>query len=111
MYLAKASEIVRREMFTEHPAFSGHFNRDYIVDYVPRCLVELVSMIEHGPGIKSQIENGLTKSDFAIAQLLYFNTHKKRNKTSKENLRQVIVTHRLLYMLVFFCMQRLESDN
>lgn len=29
MYLAKASDIVRREMFTEHPAFSGHFNRLY----------------------------------------------------------------------------------
>lgn len=83
MYLAKASDIVRREMFTEHPAFSGHFNRDYIVDSVPRCLVELVS-IEHGPDIKSQIENGLTKSDFAIAQLLYFNSHRKETKTPKK---------------------------
>lgn len=84
MYLAKASDIVRREMFTEHPAFSGHFNRDYIVDFVPRCLVELVSMIEHGPDIKSQIENGLTKSDFAIAQLLCFNSHRKETKTPKK---------------------------
>lgn len=84
MYLAKASDIVRREMFTEHPAFSGHFNRDYIVDSVPRCLVELVSMIEHGPDIKSQKENGLTKSDFAIAQLLYFNSHRKETKTPKK---------------------------
>lgn len=84
MYLAKASDIVRREMFTEHPAFSGHFNRDYIVDSVPRCLVELVSMIEHGPDIKSQIENGLTKSDFAIAQLLYFNSHRRETKTPKK---------------------------
>lgn len=84
MYLAKASDIVRREMFTEHPAFSGHFNRDYIVDSVPRCLVELVSMIEHEPDIKSQIENGLTKSDFAIAQLLYFNSHRKETKTPKK---------------------------
>lgn len=78
MYLAKA------EMFTEHPAFSGHFNRDYIGDSVPRCLVELVSMIEHGPDIKSQVENGLTKSDFAIAQLLYFNSHRKETKTPKK---------------------------
>jgi hypothetical protein len=46
---------------------SGH------VDSVPRCLVELVLMIEHGPDIKSQIENGLAKSHFPIAQLLYFN--------------------------------------
>jgi hypothetical protein len=70
MYLAKASEIVHREIFAEQNKFSGHFDRDYVVDSIPRCLVELVSMIEHGPDIKSQIENGLAKSDFAIAQLL-----------------------------------------
>jgi hypothetical protein len=65
--------------------FCGHIDRDYVVDSVPHCLVELVSMIEHGPDIKSQIENGLAKSDFALAQLLYFNSHKKGTKnTSSE---------------------------
>ena len=53
------------EIFAEQNKFSGH------VDSVPRCLVELVLMIEHRPDIKSQIENCLAKSDFAIAQLLY----------------------------------------
>jgi hypothetical protein len=71
MYLAKASEIVRREIFAEQNKCSGHFDRDSVVDSVPRCLVELVLMIEHRPDIKSQIENCLAKSDFAIAQLLY----------------------------------------
>ena len=47
MYLAKSSEIVRREIFTEQNKFSGH------VDSVPRCLVELVLMIEHGPDINT----------------------------------------------------------
>jgi hypothetical protein len=51
MHLAKASEIVRREIFAEQNKFSGHFDRDSVVDSVPRCLVELVSMIEHGPDI------------------------------------------------------------
>jgi hypothetical protein len=51
MYLAKASEIVRREIFAEQNKFSGHFDRDSVVDSVPRCLVELVLMIEHGPDI------------------------------------------------------------
>jgi hypothetical protein len=37
MYLAKASEIVRREIFAEQNKFSGHFDRDS----VPHCLVEL----------------------------------------------------------------------
>jgi hypothetical protein len=87
MYLAKASEIVRREIFAEQNKFSGHFDRDSVVDSVPRCLVELVLMIEHGPDIKSQIENGLGKSDFAIAQLLYFNNHKKGTKNTSEHSR------------------------
>jgi hypothetical protein len=81
MYLAKAREIVRREIFVEQNKFSGH------VDSVPRCLVELVLMIEHGPDIKSKIENGLAKSDFAIAQLLYFNNHKKGTKNTSEHSR------------------------
>ena len=58
MYLAKAREIVHRVIFVEQNKLSGHFDRDSVVDSVPRCLVELVSMIEHGPDIKSQIENG-----------------------------------------------------
>jgi hypothetical protein len=99
MHLAKASEIVRREIFAEQNKFAGHFDRDSVVDYVPRCLVELVIMIEHGPDIKSQIENGLAKSDFAIAQLLYFNNHKKGQKT-QVNTRDIQVTanHLLLFM-------------
>ena len=87
MHLAKASEIVRREIFAEQNKFCGHFDRDSVVDSVPLCLVELVSMIEHGPDIKSQIENGLAKSDFAIAQLLYFNSHKKGTKNTSEHSR------------------------
>ena len=83
MYLAKASEIVRRDMFAEQKKFSGYFDRDS----VPRSLVELVSMIEHGPDIKSQIENGLAKPDFAIAQLLYFNSHKKATNIISEHKR------------------------
>ena len=72
---------------------------DSVVDSVPYCLVELVLMIEHGPDIKSQIENGLAKSDFAIAQLLYFNNHKKGPKT-QVNTRDIQVTanHLLLFM-------------
>jgi hypothetical protein len=37
MYLDKASEIVRREIFAEQNKFSGHFDRDSVVDSVPRC--------------------------------------------------------------------------
>ena len=52
-----------------------------------RCLLQLVSKIEHGPDINSQIENGLIKSDFALAQLLYFNCHGKGIKATNEQSR------------------------
>jgi hypothetical protein len=69
MHLAKASEIVHRAIFVEQNKLSGHFDRDSVVDYVPRCLVKLVSMIEHGPDIESQIENGNAMLKQGIYQL------------------------------------------
>ena len=39
-------------------------------------------MIEHGPDIESQLENGIAKSDEAIAQLLRHNCHRKAPKES-----------------------------
>jgi hypothetical protein len=39
MHLAKASEFVHRVIFVEQNKLSGHFDRDSVVDYVPRCLV------------------------------------------------------------------------
>jgi hypothetical protein len=41
MYLAKASEIVRREIFAEQNKFTGHFDRDSVVDSVPRCFCKM----------------------------------------------------------------------
>jgi hypothetical protein len=79
--------LVLCEMVLALGFLTGHVDRDSVVDSVPRCLVELVLIIEHGPDIKSQIENGLAKSDFAIAQLLYFNNHKKGTKNTSEHSR------------------------
>ena len=44
-------------------------------------------MIEHGPDIESQVENGLTKTDEAIAQLLQYNCHRKAPKGSGSSQR------------------------
>ena len=87
MYLAKASAVVRRDMFAKQKKLSGYFDRDSVIDSVPHSLGELICMIKHGPYIKSQIENGLAKPDFAIAQLLYFNSHKKATKNISEHKR------------------------
>jgi hypothetical protein len=78
--------VSNREIFAEQNKLSGHVDRDSVVDSVPRCLVELVLITEHGPDIKSQIENGLAKSDFAIAQLLYYNNHKKGRQTTSSSI-------------------------
>ena len=50
---AKASAVVRRDMFAEQKKLSGYFDRDSVIDSVPRSLGELVSMIKHRPYIKS----------------------------------------------------------
>ncbi|CAC5407958.1 unnamed protein product [Mytilus coruscus] len=39
-------------------------------------------MIEHGPDIKSQLDNVSTKSDLALAQLLMFNYHPNSQKVT-----------------------------
>ncbi|CAC5404371.1 unnamed protein product [Mytilus coruscus] len=66
--------------------FSGSLVSEDIDDSIPSPLLQLVKMIEHGPDIKSQLENVSTKSDLALAQLLMFNYH--------QNTQKVPVQHR-----------------
>jgi hypothetical protein len=51
-----------------------------MTETVPNSLLALVSMVEHGPDIESQIENGITDANIAIAQLLQYNVHSKQAK-------------------------------
>ena len=74
-------------MLEDTVTFEGKFDEGAIEDAVPQCLLELVSMIEHDPDIESQLENGLTKSDEAIAQLLQYNCHRKAPKGSGSSQR------------------------
>jgi len=67
-------------MLEDTVTFEGKFDEGAIEDAVPQCLLELVSMIEHDPDIESQLENGLTKSEEAIAQLLQYNCPRKSTK-------------------------------
>ena len=87
MHLAKTAELVRREMLQHSVKFQCRFDEHDIEDAVPQSLLELVSMIEHGPDIESQLENGVTTSDQAIAQLLQFNCHRKVQKDSASSQR------------------------
>ena len=80
MHLTNAADIIRKQILQSKVKFTGNFEKESVLNGVPQCLLQLVSMIEHGPDIESQLENGVTKSDLAIAQLLQYNCHKKVSK-------------------------------
>ena len=109
MHLAKTAEIVRWEMLEHTVKFEGKFDEGAIEDAVTQCLLELISMIEHDPHIESQLENGLTKSDEAIAQLLQYNCHQKDLVHLKDT--HLIERLHLPFMLDSYSLQRQESDN
>ena len=68
MHMVKTAEVVRREMQQHSVNFQGRFDQGDIEDAVPQNLLEFMLMIEHGPDIESQLENGVfTMSDQAIA--------------------------------------------
>ena len=64
-----------------------------------QSLLELVSMIEHDPDMESQLENGVTMSDQATAQLLQYNCYEIGLKDSDIC---PIVRLPLLYTLGYF---------
>jgi hypothetical protein len=48
-YMLSTADVVNKPFCKMY----DHIDRDYVVDSVPHCLVELVLMIEHRPDIKS----------------------------------------------------------
>jgi len=75
IHMAKTAEIIREDLQKHKSKFMGSFSADEIQSSIPSSLLHLVKMIEHGPDIKSQLENDRCKSDLTIAQLLMFNYH------------------------------------
>jgi hypothetical protein len=51
--------------------FTGTFDEVSMSETVPNSLLALISKIENGPDIESQIKNGKTDLDLAISQLYY----------------------------------------
>lgn len=84
MHMAKSAKLMRTQMKEHETKFSGSFSADNIQSSVPKALLELVCMIEHGPDIQSQLDNKMTKSDLAIAQLLMYNYHSKQSKQPRQ---------------------------
>ena len=87
--LAKAAEIVRRDMFDMKYNFSGTFQEKCQEDSVPEKLKALVDMILEGPNIKNQTENDDKSAGLTISQLIMFNSvkHKRREESKSKSIR------------------------
>ncbi len=75
--LAKAANILRRQMVDHKCKFDGTFHDSCTTDSVPPVLLQFVCMIEHGADIKSQLTFGATTTDLAMVELLQYNCFAK----------------------------------
>ncbi|CAB3987995.1 Hypothetical predicted protein [Paramuricea clavata] len=73
--LAKAANIVRKDMLEKKTSFTGTFEKNCQKDSIPQCLYSLVNMILHGPNIRKQAENRSTQATLTVSQLLQFNSY------------------------------------
>ena len=78
MHLARAAQIVRKEMFEKNYVFDGSFKASCEQDVIPPSLMALVRMILDGPNIRHQSEVAATttRAALSISQLLMFNSVK-----------------------------------
>ena len=83
MVLAKAANILRKNMINHKWKFDGKLDEEAIHSSLPPSLLQFVCMIEHGVDIESQLQFGATTTDFALAQLLQYNCFAK----SKEGIQ------------------------
>ena len=84
MHLARAAQVVRREIFDRKCEFDGSFKQTSESDAVPPSLMALVNMILDGPNIKhqSQVATASTRAALSISQLLIFNSVKNARGTT-----------------------------
>ena len=75
VHLAKAAQIVRKDMLEKKQNFDGTFTSSCQKDSVPTSLLALVTLMLEGPNIHDQTDLETTESDIAltISQLLFFN--------------------------------------
>jgi hypothetical protein len=78
VYLAKASEIVRRNMFGTAESFDGSFSEGCQERVVAPNLLALVNMILQGPSITAQSQQVATPAALTISQLLISHSVKHR---------------------------------
>ena len=74
LHLARAAEIVRRDLFSNTWQFDSSLSKGSQKMSVPPNLLTLVKMILEGPSIDIQLLENHTPSALSIAQLMVFNS-------------------------------------
>ena len=89
VHLAKAADILRKQMLNHKQRFDFEFYDKCDERSVPHLLLQFVCMIEHGADIKSQLEHcSASKSDLVVAQLLQYNcfaTYKEESTSHRHS--------------------------
>jgi len=80
--LAKAAQIVRRDMQQKTSTFTGSFGNNCQEEAIPQSLLALVSMIMDGTNIKNKDPDTFRQSALTVAQLLQFNSSTRRRASS-----------------------------
>lgn len=83
--LAKAAQIVRRDMLEMKAKFDGTFPENCQEDAVPSSLIALVGMILDGTNIANRNDEKARQATVSVAQLLQFNSQLRRRPTSSNS--------------------------
>ena len=88
IHLARAANIVRREIFIRKTSFTGTYDSQCQASSLPNSLVALVSMILYGPNIKTQSSYLSTpQAVLTLSQLLMFNSFARCRDDNSHTLR------------------------
>ena len=85
LYIAKAAEIVRRDMFHNDCIFEGSFTEKCQDNVIPTSLKALVDMLLCGPSITKNVEN-TDQASLTICQLLMYNSIKNVKHVSTKRI-------------------------
>ena len=93
IHLARAAQIIRRDMFEYAHSFSGSFEEGCQERSAPNTLISLVSMILEGPDIHRN--SASSQAALSISQLLKFNSvkHHRNYHTEQERMSATTVRH------------------
>ena len=91
--LARAANIVRRDMLKMQASFVGSFDLDCQVRSMPRSLSAMVAMILNGPNFKSQECDSVSQASISIAQLLQYHISVRRPRETPLPIYVGLVVH------------------